>query len=63
MEMIKYYKDLIVCWIVKHRWVSAGSCPFTGKAYDICTRCTSTKIKGDSPKEDNTMFENQVDFE
>jgi hypothetical protein len=60
--MIKYYKDLIICLFLKHKWISAGSCPFTGKAYDVCTRCTATKIKGDAPI-DNKLFENQVDFE
>ena len=60
--MIKYYKDLITCWLLKHKWVSAGSCPFTGKTYDVCERCTSTKATGDAVI-DNKLFESQVDFE
>jgi len=60
--MIKYYKDLITCWLLKHKWVSAGNCPFTGKAYDVCKRCTTTKATGDAVI-DNNLFESQVDFE
>ena len=33
--MIKY----IICKIKKHTFVLSGSCPFTGKTYDVCTRC------------------------
>jgi len=34
--MIKY----IVCKFKKHIFVDAGSCPFTGKSYIVCTRCS-----------------------
>jgi hypothetical protein len=30
---------VIICKIKKHKLVSAGSCPFTGKTYQMCTRC------------------------
>ena len=33
--MFKY----LICKIKKHTLVSAGSCPFTGKTYNACTRC------------------------
>jgi hypothetical protein len=29
----------IVCKFKKHKLVTAGSCPFTGKNYNACTRC------------------------
>ena len=29
----------IVCKIKGHTIVDAGSCPFTGKTYEACTRC------------------------
>lgn len=29
----------IICKILKHNLIEAGSCPFTGKNYDYCTRC------------------------
>lgn len=30
----------IICAIIDHKIVKAGACPFTGKTYDICKRCT-----------------------
>jgi hypothetical protein len=30
----------IVCFVVGHNIVRAGACPFTGKDYDVCKRCT-----------------------
>jgi hypothetical protein len=30
----------IICSIKGHRLVEAGSCPFTQKDYNVCTRCT-----------------------
>lgn len=36
--MIKY----IVCKFKKHNLAEAGSCPFTGKSYNVCTRCLRT---------------------
>jgi hypothetical protein len=29
----------LVCKIKSHTLKKAGSCPFTGKSYDVCTRC------------------------
>jgi len=31
--------NFIICKFKKHALVSAGSCPFTGKSYNACTRC------------------------
>jgi hypothetical protein len=33
--MIKY----IICKIKKHKFIDAGSCPFTGKSYNACVKC------------------------
>jgi len=30
----------IICKIKKHNLQNTGSCPFTGKEYEICTRCS-----------------------
>lgn len=35
----------IICIFKKHTLVSAGSCPFTGKSYEACTRCGKTEVK------------------
>ena len=37
--MIRYAISYFVCKIKKHDLVNAGSCPFTGKNYNTCTRC------------------------
>jgi len=29
----------LVCKIKSHTLENAGSCPFTGKSYNVCTRC------------------------
>lgn len=31
--------NFIACKIRGHSLKSAGSCPFTGKEYDVCDRC------------------------
>jgi hypothetical protein len=31
--------NIIKCKIKGHLLMSAGSCPYTGKTYDECTRC------------------------
>jgi hypothetical protein len=31
---------VLMCSIIGHRLTNAGDCPFTGKSYDVCTRCT-----------------------
>jgi hypothetical protein len=36
----------IICKIKNHVLVSAGSCPFTGKNYNVCTRCGVTTENG-----------------
>jgi hypothetical protein len=30
----------IICLIKGHNLIEAGACPFTGKSYDLCKRCT-----------------------
>ena len=32
----------IKCMFKGHNLQDAGACPFTGKHYKICTRCTAT---------------------
>jgi hypothetical protein len=34
-----YIFKILTCIIKKHSLVESGSCPFTGKTYDICIRC------------------------
>lgn len=29
----------IICKIKGHNFIDAGSCPFTGKTYIICSKC------------------------
>jgi hypothetical protein len=31
----------IVCRFKDHTLIAAGSCPFTGRTYNLCTRCTA----------------------
>ncbi len=40
--MIRQLSNILVCKFKGHELVSAGSCPFTGKSYDACTRCGAT---------------------
>jgi hypothetical protein len=40
--MIKYLINNIICVFNDHKMINAGSCPFTGKTYNICTRCGKT---------------------
>jgi hypothetical protein len=40
--MIKQLIKFFICKIKKHILISAGSCPFTGKSYNICARCGIT---------------------
>lgn len=42
--MIKYFFNYFICKIKNHQWAQAGSCPFTGKNYNICTRCGNMVI-------------------
>lgn len=37
--MIKKIFNVINCKINSHLLVDVGSCPFTGKSYNLCTRC------------------------
>jgi|LakMenE18May11ns_1017448.scaffolds.fasta_scaffold9953110_6 hypothetical protein len=37
--MIKQLFKIITCIFKNHEIVSAGSCPFTEKSYNACTRC------------------------
>jgi hypothetical protein len=37
--MIKQLFKIIVCKVKSHILVTAGTCPFTGKSYNACTRC------------------------
>ena len=34
----------IICKIKGHSNIRAGSCPFTGKTYDVCSRCQVLKM-------------------
>lgn len=38
--MIKGMYLIVKCMITKHNYVEGGSCPFTGKTYKVCTKCT-----------------------
>ena len=38
--MINIIRNMIVCKIKDHILVSAGACPYTGNAYNMCARCT-----------------------
>lgn len=29
-----------ICLIKNHKYIEAGSCPYTGNSYMACTRCT-----------------------
>lgn len=40
--MIKGLFLMIKCKLTKHEYVNSGSCPFTGKTYKVCTKCTIT---------------------
>jgi hypothetical protein len=39
--MVKKMLSLFICKLRGHNFVDAGSCPFTGKAYNACTKCES----------------------
>jgi len=43
--MIKILFMYFICKIKDHSLTSAGSCPYTGKSYNICTRCFRTMEK------------------
>jgi hypothetical protein len=40
--MIKAMFLFIRCQIAGHSYVAGGSCPFTGKTYNVCTKCEYT---------------------
>ena len=37
--MIKVLFVYIKCKIKGHLFIDGGSCPYTGKIYNLCTRC------------------------
>jgi hypothetical protein len=37
--MIKLFFMYIRCKVKGHLFVDGGSCPFTGKSYNSCTKC------------------------
>lgn len=39
--MLKYF----ICKIKSHNFIDIGSCPFTNKNYNACTRCGKTIVK------------------
>lgn len=43
--MIKYIIISIICKFKGHTLTDAGSCPYTGKTYNICMRCLQTMEK------------------
>jgi hypothetical protein len=38
--MIRDLYLILRCKFTGHSYVDGGSCPFTGKTYKICTKCT-----------------------
>jgi len=43
-SIIKYilrFKNSFACKLNGHLLIPAGSCPFTGHSYQVCTRCNS----------------------
>jgi len=38
--MFKNIFNILICQIKGHKNISAGSCPFTGKTYEACIRCS-----------------------
>lgn len=42
--MIKHIFMTLVCKFKSHKWIEAGSCPFTGKNYKVCTKCEKMAI-------------------
>jgi cell division FtsZ-interacting protein ZapD len=39
--MIKRITSVLICRIRSHNLIPGGSCPFTGKTYQYCKRCTT----------------------
>jgi hypothetical protein len=37
--MLKNFLNGIICRVKGHTLKQAGTCPFTGSAYDVCMRC------------------------
>jgi hypothetical protein len=37
--VIKFILLKSICAFKGHNLVGAGTCPYTGSAYDLCTRC------------------------
>ena len=44
--MIEHLFKIITCKVKSHTLVASGTCPFTGKSYNICTRCGKTTENG-----------------
>jgi hypothetical protein len=42
---MKFLLNYFICKLKKHTLVDAGSCPFTGKNYQVCLRCGETIAK------------------
>jgi hypothetical protein len=40
--VIKSFLLSIRCKITKHNYIGSGSCPFTGKTYNVCEKCWNT---------------------
>jgi hypothetical protein len=38
--VIKLIVNLMICKIKNHIFVEAGTCPYSGNTYNVCTRCT-----------------------
>jgi hypothetical protein len=38
---IKNLIKSIICRFKEHILIAAGSCPYTGRTYQLCTRCTA----------------------
>jgi len=46
MKKIKFIYNVIICKIKGHTRSDGGSCPFTGKKYEVCTRCSMLFVVG-----------------
>lgn len=44
LEYMPRMINRLICKVKKHNFHRAGSCPFTGKTYDICIRCQTLKM-------------------
>jgi hypothetical protein len=41
---MRHIFNILICKLKSHQWIKAGSCPFTGKDYKICSKCEKMVI-------------------